>query len=73
MAPLNMKIRKDQQLKFGPLKEKALNAMNTLKETLVFSPILALPDSTGHMTLNEDVCHIQVVLVLLERQEDEIT
>lgn len=48
-----------------------MTAMNELKNALISPPVLALPNFTGHITLDTDACNVQVGRVLLQKQRDE--
>lgn len=72
-APLHQRLKKDQPATFGSLNEEELNSMNSLKNALISPPVLALPNNSGHLTLDTDACNVQVGCVLLQQQPDDTT
>lgn len=73
VAPLNRKLCRDQPPIFGTLSKDDLNSLNTLKDALIAPPVLALPNSTGHMTLDTNACDVQAGCIFLQQQSDETT
>lgn len=55
-APLNKNLRKDNLAAFAVLNDKETQPMNALNDALMLPPVLALPNSTGHITLDIDAC-----------------
>lgn len=66
-------LRKDQPTTFGPLNDEETQSMNTLKGAPISPPIMAWPNSTGHISLDADVCTVQVGCVFLQQQQNGIT
>lgn len=63
----------DQPSTFGTLSEKVTNALNTLKNALLSPAVLTLPNSTGHITIDNDNCDVELGWVLLKQKPDEAT
>lgn len=72
-APLNQLLKNDQPIFFTPLDSNELYIMETLKNALISTPILALPYFGGHMTLNTDARNVQTDCVLLQKQPEHTT
>lgn len=73
VAPLNKWLRKEQTATFEPSNQKKLKSIFLLEQMLIFPLILALPNSTGHITLEMYARNIQVGCVLLQKQPDKET
>lgn len=72
-APLNMKLKINQPATLGPLNEEEVKSMASLMIALIFPSLLALPNRTGHITLDTDACNVQVGCLLLQQQPNETT
>lgn len=72
-AQLFKKLQNNQPAEFGPLYEEEILGINTLKEALLSPLILALPSSTGYVTLDTDTRDKQILCVLLKKQDDGTT
>lgn len=59
---------KNQSTAFRTLNENELASMNLLKNPLISLPVLTLPNTTVHLTLNTDACVIQISCVLLQQK-----
>lgn len=71
--PIYEKVQKDQVTNFGQHDEEEIATINPLKGALVLPPVIALPKSSGHKTLDKDACDKQVGCLLLPLQDDETT
>lgn len=45
--------------------------MNAFKKALILSPVLALPDNWGNITLDTDACNIEIDCVLSQQKLDK--
>lgn len=52
---------------------KKLDAIEVLKVALMTLSVLALPYSSGHLTLDTDACNVQVGCVLQQKRLDDTT
>lgn len=57
---LNRKLCKDQLSTFGILSEDEINLLNTVRDALIFPPLLVLSNSTGHMTKYTEAYAVKV-------------
>lgn len=57
---------------FQTLNEEELQSMQSLNNALISLLVLALPDSIAHLTLDTDICDVQVVCVLLQERPDKM-
>ena len=69
--PLTRKLEKDQTVRFGPLNDEEQKAFETLRDSMVSPPVLALPRLGRRYVLDTDASDHQVGCVLLQEQEDE--
>lgn len=53
------------------LNEKELQSTKLVKSSPISPPVLALPDLTGHLTIDTDACDVQVGCALLRKQPDK--
>lgn len=72
-STLNQHLKKDQLATYRSLIGKKLLAMKTLKSLIIAPPVLALPYSGGNLTLDTDLCNVQIDLILLQGQRDKTT
>lgn len=70
-ALLKKRLQKYQPIGFSPLDETKLYALKTLNTALVQPPVVELPHANGHLSLDTDVCDVQVGCVLLRMQQDD--
>lgn len=52
--------RKTELKQFAPLNNKELQTMDTLNNAPISPPVLAFPYPEKHMTLDKDVCNVQI-------------
>lgn len=72
-AALIQRLKKGLQATFGPLSEEKLKPMNSLKEALISSSVLGLPNDSRNVTLDTDPRSVQFGCVLLQQQPDMTT
>lgn len=70
---MHKKLREDQPTTFGTLNVEETQSMYALKEALMSPQVRPFPNSTCHMTLNTDICTVQLRDVLLQQQMHRTT
>lgn len=68
-ALLNQRFKKDKPTLYSPLDSNELHAMETIKNDLIFPPILVLSYSGEHMTSYINACNVQIGCVLPQPQK----
>lgn len=69
-APLNEKLREDQQGSLDALDENESVVVAYITENLINPPELMVRKSKGHYTLDTDACEKKIKCVLLRQQEN---
>ena len=67
----NLKLWKDQPVKWGDLTDDEMLPFKNLKSRLINPPVLAIPKAVQRCTLDTDACDYQVGCVQLREQEEE--
>lgn len=67
---MNEKLQENQRASCGPPNVEETKSMNAMKETLMPLAVLALPQSTGLMTLDAVACTVQVGCLVSRQLED---
>lgn len=70
-SPLSKCHKKAQTQVLGTLEEEELNALRSLKEKIITSPVLALHKKQGHYTLDTDFYNGQARCVLMQKKDDD--
>lgn len=61
---------KDRSMNFGSLNKNYLKFMNLVRIALISLPVLTLPNTTSHITLDADVFDVQIACVLPVKKPD---
>lgn len=64
---------KDKTKTFGGKNDSKMNSLKRRKKSHVPQPVLAFLNSFAHMTLDTDVCGVQMECALLQQYSGEIT
>lgn len=69
-ALLNNRLRKDQLAEFLSLDRTDVTELKTFKSVFIQLPVLALPNTNGHFTLDTKACDVQIGCVYVDKRQD---